>query len=546
MSGLGRGWVHFPDGTYDAWFDYATAIVGMNAPFGSGTEYEVDGDRVSIGIPLVARIHERAHVLQAATFPWFLQFCTLWRQHVLGINSELMAAQLGWNNIGNLPHLLSRRCLREGDELLSRLDATSEAGFSVLHMLESHAFYSQLSSLGLHSTESVEDYLRNNNVEPRYRFVYDWTRAHLGDEQTLAGFGAIVAAAFCFRRPTDVFEDLVKFLTLFGVERGARLSILALIDAARERGFKGDLLGLPSGAVKLSMHDERLPIAAQCRLVLELSTRRADTVEEVLATQEGLAHAVAAVQPTTLYQPDEDSLSAVEFAPMMQKYRNLRLQPEDSPHGLDFMAYKVERFLMGISQRLIANYSSANSAEAPPHLRWLKELSWSPQIVYFPGEFESEDPDQHAEIVNDLCAQLPLNSAGESDADYSRVIWALGRVQLIFDIDTPLEAWQHPWVRSVIQAIEQRCPAFPLLLTTDQTFLWFASLSDAEGISAQGSELGRQSVKLAFYRFLDAVEQLQERTVSDFSSLVQRNMYIWSGPGTGAHSPWRGKRDTTF
>lgn len=547
MSGrLGRGWLHFPDGTHDAWFDYATGIVGINSPHSSGSEHEQNGDHAFIGTPQVAIFHECAHVVQAATFPWFLRFCELWREHVVDVYAEQWSNGLRWRNLDDLVSRLTKKCVNDGDKLLSMLDVTGEVGFSVLDILESHAVYGHLSRLGQHTTESFGVFVHHSGVRQRYMFAYHWTRAHLGDEQALAGFGALVAAAFCFTRPVAVFEELVKFLTLFGVERGARLDIPALVEAARARGFENEFLGLPSDETKSFARKDDLPSAAQSQLVLALAAKRANTVEELLATQEGLAYAVAAIRPTILYQPDETNLSGVELGPTLPLYQDLGRGREDLPYGIEFAAYKVERFIMGMSQTLIANHASSNPVEVHPYFGWLAGLSWRPTLAAFPGNGESDDPDEIAYLADSLCAALPLNSLGDNSDEAKRTFRELGRVHLAFEINTSLEAWQYPWVRSVIRAIEQRCPAFPLLLTADQTILWFASLSDLAAVSSAGFDPSHRSARLAFYRFLDAVEQLQERAQSDFSPLVQRNLGIWFGEGLGVASPWRGRRETMF
>jgi hypothetical protein len=228
---------------------------------------------------------------------------------------------------------------------------------------------------------------------------------------------------------------------------------------------------------------------------------------------------------------------------MLPLYENIGWGAEDLPNGLQFKAYQVERFIMAISQRLIANRAAANPADVHPHFQWLARLNWRPSAVFFPSVGESDDPDEIAELADSVCSDLPLHVLGDSTDDARKVVRYLGRVQLMFQIDTPLEAWQYRWVRNVIRAIEQRCPAFPLLLTADQTVLWFASLSDMEAVSNRGLEVSHQSAKEALYRFLDAVEHLQERAQSDFSPLVQRNLGIWFGAEPGA-SPWRGRRET--
>lgn len=547
MNGkLGRGWLHFPNGTHDAWFDYATAFVGVNSPYDSTPSFEFEGDRAYISNQVVAVIHERAHVLQAATFPWFLRFCALWRSHVLSIRTEQMANGLTWSNVGDLPELLSKERLKEGDELLSLLEATGEAGFSVLELLESHAVYGQLSKLEQRTTESVSAYLRDNGAQPRYRFAYDWTRAQLGDEQALAGFGALVAAAFCFTRPVDAFEELTGYLALFGVERGATLSIPALVDAALVRGFDQDFFGQLGHETGSFAHRDDLPTAAQSQLVLELAAKLNCTVEELLATQEGLGHAIDAMAPTTLYQPDDSNLSGVRHGPTMPIYQRMGWGPEDMPHGFEFKAYQVERFVMAISQLLITTHANSTPAEVPPQFGWLAELSWRPNVVWFPAEGESDDPEKVAELADTLCATFPLNSLSEKSQDTPTVFQHLGRLQLMFQIDTPLAAWQYPWVRNVIRATEHRCPAFPLMLSADQTVLWFASVGDTEAISGEQFEVSHRSVKQAIDRFLDAVGQLQERAQCDFSPLAQRTLGALSRVDLGVASPWRGRRETDF
>lgn len=516
-DGTGSFWlieqrVHFPDSSHAAWFDYATAIIGVNEAYDAEAKPEPFGELTLFPIAEVALLHERFHLLQSVTFPYFWRWCVAWRSltaeawHSAGSESRPVRTTLQ-----DLPQALPPNLSAEIRGHLSALTNQGFCGLSALHLLEAHAMLGEVWALA--RQESVTDVcaqLDRNAPHAGYRLAFDVARLWAGDHVALEVFPALVAASFCFDRPVRAFEQLLHHIvSLPDQDRTIAGLCRTGVDTELGRHF----LGLPAEQAQELSSFNLTPHGIICRRLLDELTSLGVELNDLLGHRRSIAWGAAAVGTTVLYAPDETGHAAV----FLGQERSGSSIGKDSA---EYRRYKRERFLMTVSQRLLQEcMAPSGGAPVSPEYSWLPFVSEErlPITIRLPLE-PSTLTHRAMQLAEDLSIRelrAPVTSASLGNA-------YLGHGVLEFVTSSPLEVWQDPIARELVQAISAVCPEFPLFLmpTQEMFVVWFGCLTDLDGVTSAGFAIGHPSAKRAIGRFIDAARECVEVTGLDIFPLV--------------------------
>lgn len=514
---IAQGRIHFPDSRAAGWFDYATCLIGLNSIFDPAQEASFDGGVASVPMEQVARVHESAHALQSATFPFFSKWCQHWRRIVLSFAHEMATLSQDYSQIESIlqSDTPSRAEIRA--KHVRVLEAGGDQDLTPMDLLETHAVLTEIAAFGAADPFS---YFRQHAPTPRYHFAFSIARTLLGDDRAIQVLAALITSAFCFWNPVRAFWTLLASPSLSSPDTTTSISLYCQV--AIDAGLGSEFIALPSErATSLAEYGRYNPHAREAERILAAVDTGQQSLDGMLSSLAGLETLINSVDPTVFWLPNEGNLAAVSLSESLSGQDELSFDHFNPGHPA-WQEYATERSYAALSQAMLKKARGDYPDDLPSRYRWISLSQERPPIFYMDLSGPELTLDGATAAAQNLLDSLPLDRLSDPRVDASYVYRSLGRAEFAFYIDSPLEVWQHPNSRRLIRAIHELCPAFPLVLSPSMLSVWFGSLCPPASHIGSSVNFSDPSVSILLREFTSSVHRIEVLGELDFTILVAR------------------------